>query len=175
MGWRHPHTNELLVSVKGLLDNKAEAVLTPQNPSTVSAPPSAGSAEVVVTAPTHAAPVDGATNEPSSDAVADASDKPADATDSETTEPGSDTSAADKPSAPAPIVDNTLYKFEQTGDTAVVRVTLRAPNHHAYTKWVVEGVDVDGVRGNTVDIKVGTAFTANNAKGSFSGQAIAAE
>lgn len=177
MGWRHPHTNELLVSVRGLLDlhDNGSAPVPAVIQSTVSSQEGEGGvSDVVVNSPTESSLPDGALDTAPSPVV---------------TEPGADgtgaagTSAENAPAdvkqesapAPAPAVDNSLFKFEKTGDDGVVKVTLRAPNHHAYTKWVVDGAEVEGARGNTVDIKVGALFTANNAKGSFSGQAIAAE
>lgn len=163
MGWRHPQTNELLVSVRGLLDlhDNGAAPSPAVIQSTVSSQTEDGAGpDVVVNSPTVSSPPEGAL---------DAEKEPT-AGDSEVKQDG-----AKEQETPAPVVDNSLFKFEKTGDDAVVKVTLRAPNHHAYTKWVVDGADVEDARGNTVDIKVGAAFTANNAKGSFSGQAIAVE
>ena len=176
MGWRHPHTNELLVSVRGLLDlhDNGSAGAPAVIQSTVSSQEGDGVSDVVVNSPTESSLPDGALDTAPSPVV---------------TEPGADgtgaagTSAENAPAdvkqesapAPAPAVNNAHFKFDKTGDDGVVKVTLRAPNHHAYTKWVVDGAEVEGARGNTVDIKVGALFTANNAKGSFSGQAIAAE
>lgn len=158
MGWRHPQTNELLVSVRGLLDlhdnGSVPALATIQ--STVSSQSGdANGPDVALDSPAASPPPDSALD-----------------TEKVLAADGSNTKDA---GLRAPVVDNSLFKFEKTGDDGVVKVTLRAPNHHAYTKWVVDGVDVNGARGNTVDIKVSALFTANNAKGSFSGQAIAAE
>lgn len=213
MGWRHPKTNELLVSVRGLLvDDKAgdgdggqnQSTLSSQHPAGTAhppAPPADGSAPpdlstsasipegagdgVVQTATTGDGAATGeATNteggEPVKTAEGDAAAAPADKPvedpkpQASADEPAAAPATIDTPAADAPKIDNTLFKFEKTGDDSVVKVTLRAPNHHAYTKWVVDGADLEGARGNTVDLKVGVNFTANNAKGSFSGQATAA-
>lgn len=216
MGWRHPKTNELLVSVRGLIvDDKAGDGDGGQNQSTLSSQHPAGTAHppappaddntapdlstsasipegadvgVVQAATSGNSAVTGDTegSEPVKPAEGNAAVVPADkpAEDSKpragVDEPATPPAATDAPVADEPKTDdtpkfdNTLFKFEKTGDDSVVKVTLRAPNHHAYTKWVVEGADLEGDRGNTVDLKVGVNFTANNAKGSFSGQATAA-
>lgn len=172
MGWRHPHTNELLVSVRGLLDlhDNGSAQVPAAIQSTVSSQ-EGGASDVVVNSPTESSLPEGTLDAEKGPAAEGSATKDAETSSPEPTT--GDSEVKQEPSAPA--VDNALFKFEKTGDDAVVKVTLRAPNHHAYTKWVVDGAEVEGARGNTVDIKVGALFTANNAKGSFSGQAIAAE
>lgn len=175
MGWRHPHTNELLVSVRGLLDlhDNGSAPAPAVIQSTVSSQEGDGGvSDVVVNSPTESSLPDGALDTAPNPVVTEPG---ADGTDAPGTSAENAPADVKQESAPAPAVDNALFKFEKTGDDGVVKVTLRAPNHHAYTKWVVDGAEVEGARGNTVDIKVGALFTANNAKGSFSGQAIAAE
>ena len=201
MGWHHPETNELLVSVRGLIvDDKAgggdggqnQSTLSSQHPAGTAHPPADSNSAPDLSTPTSipegagdpvatgedsepvktdkdANPAEG--DEGEGEGEGEAADKPV-----EDPEPqaGVDESATSPPEAGEPKVDNTLFKFEKTGDDSVVKVTLRAPNHHAYTKWVVEGADLEGARGNTVELKVGVNFTANNAKGSFSGQATAA-
>ena len=197
MGWRHPKTNELLVSVRGLIvDDKAGDGDGGQNQSTLSSQHPAGTAHPPAppaddnTAPdlsTSASIPEGAdvgvvqaatsgNSAVTGDTEGSEPVKPRAGVDEPATPPAAtDAPVADEPKTDdTPKFDNTLFKFEKTGDDSVVKVTLRAPNHHAYTKWVVEGADLEGVRGNTVDLKVGVNFTANNAKGSFSGQATAA-
>lgn len=181
MGWRHPQTNELLVSVRGLLDlhDNGAAPSPAVIQSTVSS--QAGDASgpgVVVNSSTASSLPEGTLDAEKGPTAEGGATKDAETSSPDPTTGDSEVKqddAGEKQEPPAPVVDNSLFKFEKTGDDAVVKVTLRAPNHHAYTKWVVDGVDVEGARGNTVDIKVGALFTANNAKGSFSGQAIAAE
>ena len=144
-GWRHPVTDELLVSVRGLVDDNGSTPATPAKVDTV--PPSA---EVVVPAE----PV--VVTEPAVPAEPVVVTEPA------------------EPAEPVAF-DNSLFKFEKSGKDGIVQVTLRAPNHHAYTKWVVDGAEIEGVRGNVTEFEIGTAFTANNAKGTFNGQAVEAE
>lgn len=158
LGWRHPHTNELLVSVRGLMDDKTETPPPLPVLNTVSNP--TGEPPVVLTTESEPpAPADEAIQGTSGEVViTDGVDAP---------------QGAVTPPPAALEIDNSLFKFEKSIDDGVSTVTLRSPNHHAYTKWVVDGVDVEGVKGNTTTIKVGAFFTANNAKGSFHGQSVA--
>ena len=155
MGWRHPQTNELLVSVRGLLDDKAIAALAEESQSTVSAEPVAESSVETLVQENVLTATEGSSSDSGEGGEGEAQE-------------------TEQPQA-AFEYDNALFKFEKTSAAGVVKVTLRAPNHHAYTKWVVGGVEIEGVRGNVAELAVDTQFIATNAKGNFPGQVIAVE
>lgn len=150
MGWQDPVSGELLVSIKGLLNDKGEIPVTPPAADT-------GSSAAVVTPTEPAAVVEPAVPGPAaSDAVVEPVVTP-------------DAPAVTEPLAPVAEVEvPPLFEIAYKGKTATV--TILDPNKHAYTKWTVDGVE-DSEKGNTKEMPKGSVFSTKSAKGEFNGKA----
>ena len=149
LGWHHPVTNELLVSIRGLVVNNdmAETKKDSLEDETVSK-----GSEV-----------------PDGDGETPPEEKPEETTEpvvEETTEPVvEETTGPDEettePAAP-------LFSTEEVDGG--VKVTILPPNQHLRTKWTVNGQAYDG-SGNEIICQEGDEFVAKSAKGEFKGKA----
>lgn len=147
-GWRHPKTGELLVSIRGLLNDKA----APAESSVVS--------------------------NPVSQTEGDGNPAPQTEGDGNPADPQANTGGAEgdaQPEGGAPDGgkkdDGTEAKiFDVVVNGEVATVTILSPNNHASTKWTVNG-ELSATKGNTIEVPVGATFTSKSAKGEFNGKA----
>ena len=167
MGWKHPTTGELLVSVKGLLNNTAEPVA--EEASADNLPKIRGTKVTAIITDESGTignmdrdfwlpPVAGDAVTP---VLADKVPPVAD----EAAVPVPPASPAD---SGATADGEKIFAIKAGKTTSMVE--LLAPNHHAYTKWEVNGEPIVK-RGNTCEVPNGAAFTARNAKGEYTGNA----
>ena len=155
LGWHHPVTNELLVSIRGLVVNNdmAETKKDSLEDETVS----------------KGSEVPDQVEQPDGDGETPPEEKPEETTepvveettgpDEETTEPA--TEETTEPAAP-------LFSTEEVDGG--VKVTILPPNQHLRTKWTVNGQAYDG-SGNEIICQEGDEFVAKSAKGEFKGKA----
>lgn len=146
LGWHHPVTNELLVSIRGLVANNdmAETKKDSLEDETVS----------------KGSEVPDQVEQPDGDGETPPEEKPEETTEpvvEETTGPGEETTG---PAA--------LFSTEKVDGG--VKVTILPPNQHLRTKWTVNGQAYDG-SGNEIICQEGDEFVAKSAKGEFKGKA----